>query len=188
MDTKVYFNVKGLGFPTGKIYKMYIWIEGHINNAGKYLDDNADLIRDQLKDVCHVHSIEHAYTTYTNSAHPEANYGEIVLEKEVSVTIAGKTKIKKNKVVKPVTDISKVDLPNIDKDDLTKLKQRIINELFKREHGLSDDVFNFYVINKDEISVEEAKQICEEHGGSVDMFLLKKRKLRKKVEEKISTT
>ena len=189
MDTKINFSVKGLGFPTGKIYKMHIWLEGYINMAGKYLDNNADHIRDQLKDVCHVHSIELGYITHANTAHPGEDYGDIILEKEVGVTVADKKykKNKKKKEPKPVTDIDKIDLPNIDDEDLKKLKNRIINEQFKRKHKLSDDVFYFYVTNKDEITVEEAKQICEEHG-SVDMFLLKKRKLRKKVEEKISTT
>ena len=51
MDTKVNFNVKALGFPTGKIYKMYIWLEGNYQNAGKYIDDHVDEIKDQIKEI-----------------------------------------------------------------------------------------------------------------------------------------
>jgi len=188
MDTKIYFNVKALGFPVGKIYKMYIWLEGNVSNSRKYIDDEVDNIKDQLKDVCVVHSIEHLYTTYTNTAHKDEEYGVVNVDSESNASTGTKTKTKTKKVEpKPVTDINKIDLPNIDKDDLVRLRIRTVNELFKREHSLSDDVFNFYLKNKDEITVDEAKQLCEEHG-SVDMFLLEKRKLRKMVEGKISTS
>jgi len=182
MDTKIVFKVKALGFPTGKIYQMYVWVKKNLNDAGKYIEEHSDEIRDSLKETMHIHSIEHSYTTYTNNKPENENFGDIVLEKELKI---GSKKIKKKKEVKPTSDIDKVDIRNIDDKDLGRLKQRIINELFKRKHDISDDVFNFYLVNKDEVTIEEAKKICEEHG-SVDMFLLKKREVRKKVEEKIS--
>ena len=185
MDTKIVFKVKALGFPTGVIYQMYVWLNGNINNAGKYIDNHVDEIKESLKDTMYVHSIEHNYTTYTNTKPENEHYGDIILDKEIKISTEKKLKTKKE--IKPVKDIAKIDLPNIDEKDLITLKQRIVNELFKREHKLSDDVFNFYLVNKDEITPEEAKKICEEHG-SVDMFLLKKREIRKKVKEKIKTT
>lgn len=187
MDTKVNFTVKALGFPTGKIYKMYIWMEGYVENAGKHIDNNVDDIKEQLKNTCVVHAIEFTHSTYTNMVHDGEDYGDIILEKEVSISKnAGKKKKEKKKKIeiKPITDISKIDLPNIDDDDLNRLRIRTINEIFKRKHKLSDDVFSFFIKNQDKITVEEAKQICEEHG-SVDLYLLEKRAVRKKVEEKI---
>ena len=183
MDTKLVFKVKALGFPTGEIYQMYVWVKGNLANAGKYIDDHADEIKESLKETMYIHSIEHYYTTYSNNKPEPEEFGDIILDKEIKI---GSKKSKKKKEVKPVTDINKVDLPNIDNKDLGRLKQRIVNELFKREHDLSGDVFSFFVANQDQISVEEAKRLCEEHG-SVDMFLLKKREVRKKVEEKISS-
>jgi hypothetical protein len=186
MDTKINFIVKASGFPTGKIYKMYIWLNGHVENAGKYIDNNADIIKEALKDVCVVHSIEFSYITYTNIEHKKEKYGDIILEKEIEIKTKEKTKKSKiDNVPKKVTDISKVDLPNIDDADLRTLRGRIGMELFKRDHKLSDEVYNFYMMNSEKITVEEAKKMCEEHNGSVDLFLLKKREVRKKVEEKI---
>ena len=183
MDTKIVFKVKALGFPKGKIYQMYVWLSGNIDKAGEYLDNHADEIKESLKDTMYVHSIEHSYTTFTNTKSGDEKYGDIILDKELKMN-SKKTKTKKE--VKPTTDISKIDLPNIDTDNLKKLRIRVVNELFKREHDLSDDVFSFFLKNQDKLSVEEAKTICEEHG-SVDLFLLEKREVRKKVEEKIYT-
>ena len=184
MDTKINFNVKALGFPRGKIYKMYIWVEGNCDNAGKYIDDRVDEIKEQIKDVCHVHSIELSYTTYTNYKHEDEKYGDIVLDKEIEIST--KDEKKKKVETKPVTDIKKIDLPNIDKDDLNTLKEKIDIELFKREHKLSDDVYNFYYVNMDLVSVDEAKEICKEHGAK-DLFFLRKREVRKKVEGLLTT-
>lgn len=183
MDARINFNVKGLGFPTGKIYKMYIWVED-INEPGKYIDSHADEIKEQLKDICVVHSIEHTYTSYINSVSSKRKYGDIVLDKTIDIPT---TKIEKNtnKVkIKYVTDIKKLDFPNIPKDDLKTLKDEVDTELFKREHDLSDDVYNFYIANMDLVDIEECKKICDKHGTS-DLYILRKKEVRKKIEEKV---
>jgi hypothetical protein len=184
MATKIVFKVKTLGFPKGVIYQMYVWLDGGVENAGEYITNHADEIKESLKTTMYVHSIEHCYTTYTNNKPVNENYGDIILDKEIEL---GDKKVKTKTEIKPITDITKVDLLNINTIDLTKLRGKIGEELFKRTHNLSDDVYQFYLNNMKTISVEEAKKICEEHGG-VDMFLLKKREIRKKVQEKISTT
>ena len=182
MDAKVTFTVKGLGFPFGKIYKMHVWLPNGTTRPGAWVDDNADKIKDYMDDLCIVHSIELNYVTWANTRTEDSEYEDIILESEKDATPSSK---KSKKVeTKPVTDIKKIDLPNIDKDDLNKLTEKIDIELFKRENELSDDVYNFWFVNQDLVSVDEAKEICKEHGAD-DLFLLRKMEIRKKVEEKV---
>lgn len=187
-DIKVSFEVKGLGFPIGKIYKLHVWLPDGTKNPGKWVDDHADKIKEELKSVCHVHSVQHKSTMWTNVRTDEEDYGDIILDSAVDATLADKSKKKKKKKEpKPVTDIRKIDLPNIDKEDLVKLKNEIETEFFKRDNELSDALYDFYMANVDLVSVDQAKEICKEHGTD-DLFLLRKREIRKIVEEKIQTT
>lgn len=186
MNAKVTFTVKGLGFPFGKIYKMHVWLPNETKRPGAWIDENADKIKDEMKDMCIVHSIELNYVSWSNTNPKNVDFGDLVLESEKDATPSSKKKSKKVET-KPVTDIKKIDLPNIDKDDLNKLKEKIDVELFKRENELSDDVYNFWFVNQDLVSVDEVKEICKEHGAD-DLFLLRKMEIRKLVEKKVPTT
>ena len=186
-DVKVNFVVQGLGFPIGKIYKLHVWLPSEIKNPGNWVDENADKIKKELRDTCHVHSIQHTSIVWTNSRNTKECCGDIILDSEKDATPSKREKSKSKKVeVKPVKDIRKIDIPNIDKDDLNKLQNKITTELFKRENELSDDVYDFWFVNQDLVSIDEAKTMCKEHGAK-DLFLPRKMEVRKKVEEKIQT-
>lgn len=187
MDTKIGFTVKGLGFPVGRIHKMYVWFEGQYPNPAKYIDDNVDKIKKELRDICHIHSIEYTHTTYSNTRTELEEYGSIILESVSDVSTTDKKKNKKKKTVKLVTDIRKLDLPNIPREDLSTLKDKVEIEFFKRDNELSDDVYDFFVANEDLVTIDEVKKIAE--SGSInDKFLLRKKEIRKQVELKILNT
>jgi len=184
-EVRINFIVKGLGFPVGKIYNLHVWLPAGTENPVKWVTDNADKIKSELRDTCHVYSIQHQSTVWTNSRTVSDKHGEIIIDSTVDATISG-DKEKKKKESKPVTDIRKIDLPNISKDDLNKLKTKIDIEIFKKENVLSDDVYDFFMANIDLVTVDEAKKVCEEYGTD-DIFILRKKEIRKKVKEKIST-
>lgn len=181
IDTRISFNVRGLGYPSGKIYKMCVWFNDKIDNPGKWVDEHVDEIKNQLKDVCYVHSIEHDFITYTNTRKKEEKYGDIILLNEKDAVTLTEKKDKKEKLV---TDIRKIDLPNIDKKDLNTLRDEIEIELFKRDNELSDEVYNFFKANEDLVTVEVAKETTDKHGTE-DLYFLRKKQVRKLVEEKI---
>jgi len=182
MDTRIAFKVKGLGFPSGQIYRMYIWFEGHKENAGKWVEDNSDNIKKQMETTCHVHSIEFEYVTYTNSHNKDEKYGDLILDK--TIRAIPKVKKTKNDPNSKVTKINRIDFPNIDSQDLRIIRYKARVELFKREHKISDAVYEFFKENKDLVTIEEVIKITDEYGAD-DLFLLKKRKIREQVEKKL---
>ena len=183
-EVKINFTVHGLGFPTGKILKLHVWLPDGIKSPTQWVDNNADIIRKELRDICHVHSIQHNCVMWTNSKKNTEEYGNIILDSEKNASPSNDTKTKAKTVeVKPLTDIRKIDLPNIDIKDLNKLKSKIDIEIFKRDNDLSDDVYDFYYVNEDLVTVDQAKNICKKHGSS-DLFFLRKREIRKHIKKK----
>jgi len=185
-EVKISFIVHGLGFPLGKVYRLHVWLPPQTQRPGSWVDDNADIIKQELRDVCHVHSIQHISVMWAPTRTNKEGYGDIILDSEKDASPANDKSKAKKAEEKLVKDIRKIDLPNIDKDDLNKLKGEIDIELFKKEHKLSDDVYNFWFVNQDLVSIDEAKDMCKEHGAN-DLFLPRKMEIRKKVEEKIQT-
>ena len=183
-EVKINFVVHGLGFPVGKVYKLHVWLPGDTKNAGKWVDKNADQIKKELRDTCHVHSIQHTSVMWTNIRTNQENYGDIILDSTKDASPSNDKSKSKSIEVKPVKDIRKIDLPNIDDADLNKLRGKINIELFKRQHKLSDAEYDFYMENTDLVGdISNLKKICDEYGTD-DKFILRKREVRKKIQEK----
>ena len=96
-DVKISFVVKGLGFPIGKIYKMHVWLPDGTKNPGKWVDENADRIKEEIKDICQVHSIQHYSTMWTNTRNDKEGFGDIILDSTVDATLSKILKRKRRK-------------------------------------------------------------------------------------------
>lgn len=180
-DTKAHLIVKTKDFPVGKIHNLHIWFSGNWKrkDINEKVNEKLDDIKSHMEKIGSVHSIEVTSVSYTNMSHPDEKYGDLILTKSSDAS--------PEKVVQKVVEkfnIRKIDLPNTPKEDLVELMDKIEIEFFKREHHLSDDVYNFFKENEDLVTLDEAKKYCEKHGAD-DVYVFRKMKVRELVNEKI---
>lgn len=179
---KFEFLIKTKSFPHGNIYRAVCWINEHMSFQAfkvNYLSEIKKAVKAEV-----IHSIDLSYLSYTNSAHDRVNeereLGKVFIRDKKEAGVKNKKTNTDSKG--PVTDVRRLDLPNISDEDLELLAVAVEDEKFKREHHMSDDAYDFYLLNQDIMSIEEAKEYCSTHSAK-DMYGFRKRKIREKLTE-----
>jgi hypothetical protein len=174
-NTKCYLFIKIKDYPIGKNLKCYVWFEGSVDikEIEKRVKDSL-ILSETYKDYA-IAEIRIVNSIMTNTKLKEdENFGEIILQSISNVFEGNPKKQKENKFT--FKDIKYSDLTDKELDDIDN---KLTTEIFKRQHKLSDSEYKFYMENKDEVGLNDVKEIYEKCGG--DIFKLRKSRIRENI-------
>lgn len=176
LNQRTHIDVQLKGYPHGGKVKCHIWTEKTWNK--KYLTNfvQAHLKLDGDLEGFIIHDILIKNTVHTNvRKRKEEDYKTIIIDSITYITMMKKDEKKKDEKKEEKTNLKKVTTYNQTDNDIKWLIQTLENELFMREHELSNDHFNFFT-NNEEITLENVKELFEKCDG--DIFKLRKNKIR----------
>lgn len=176
LDQRSHIEVQLKGYPHGRKVKCHIWTEK--NWSRKYLINfvNANLkLEDELEGFI-IHDVLIRNTVYTNvRKKKEEDYKTIIIDSITYITMRKKEDKKKDD---EKTNLKKVTTYNQTDDDIKWMIQTLNDELFMREHELSNDHFEFLTKNE-EVTTENVKELFDKCGG--DIFKLRKNRIRENI-------
>jgi hypothetical protein len=179
--TRVNLRIEIKDYPVGGILRMHFWMDG-IKTKGeaqptiiKEISNNRD-----FTDKYTINQILIDGLYYTSTKSDKEGFNIMVFDSFVKFSLP-KDKPKVDNKPKPPKKVTfnDINLFDIDNDELKKQINRIENELFKRKYFFSDDEYNFYNELKDNINVEDTKDLFKKYNG--DVFKYKKEKIREKL-------
>ncbi len=175
VDTKSFIEIRLKDYPVGRKLRCILWLEGMYekDQVEEYIKSNMVLIN-QFKDAV-IHEVKVFNSILTNCRKEEEKYGELIL---ISV-ITNYTASNKKKESEKKVDINSLKLHNYSVKEITKLKEKIDDELIMREYHLSDREYEFYKNNNDEVTLNSVKEIYEKCDG--DIFKLRKERIRENI-------
>lgn len=180
LDQRSHIEVQLKGYPHGRKVKCHIWTEKDWSK--KYL---TNFVKENLKlegelEGFIIHDILVRNTVYTNQRHKKnEDYDTIITDSITYITMRKKENKKKDDSKKEEkTNLKKVTIYNQTDDDIKWMIQTLNDELFMREHELSNDHFDFLSKNE-EVTLENVKELFEKCGG--DIFKLRKSKIRENI-------
>jgi hypothetical protein len=188
LDRNAYLDIQLAGYPHGVKLKCHIrteknWEKEDFSNFVKENFKISDLDDEYKKFV--LYDIFVRNIVYTNIKKVEEQYDVIIIDSILKTSIKKDNKKKedakkKEDTKEEKTNLKKVTTYNQTDDDIKWLIQTLNDELFMREHELSNDHFKF-LIDNEEITLENVKGLFDECEG--DIFKLRKRKIRDNIKE-----
>ncbi len=173
-DTKVFIEIQIKDFPAGKKIRCHFWLKGEGYSKAdmeKYVKENLSLY-EYYKD-CVIHDIKVFNPITTNTRKPTDEYGVVTMD-VITVLFSKETKKEDDK-----KNLRTLKLSDYKTEDIEYLNKKIYNELLMRRYDLNENEYNFYNINKDEVKIEDVKEVYKNCGG--DIYKLRKNKIRDRI-------
>jgi len=173
-DTKVFIELQIKDFPAGKKIKCHFWLKGEGYSKTyieKYIKENLSL--DEYYKNYVIHDIKVFNPITTNTRKSTDNYGVITMD---IITILFSKDTKKEEEKK---NLRTLKLSDYKTEDIEYLNKKIHIELLMRKYNFNDDEYKFYIANKDEVNIENVKEIYKKCSG--DIFKLRKNKIRENI-------
>ena len=176
-DTRVVLTVK----RENKTYLIHYWLDGK-----KQYDEVTTILNSNELKYKFIGLYGEDFTYFINSLSFEGkkplneNFKILYTDSTITSPKGISTTTPNHKVV----ESKDIDLNKMTDLELSNLKDRIDEILFKREHNFSDDEYEFYLENEDIIEVEKVKSFMSEYKN--DKFKIRKNRIRVKLTEMIS--
>lgn len=173
-NTKCYVLIKIKDYPIGKNLKCYVWFEGIVkNNEVENYVKNSMTLSETYKNYP-IADIKIVSTLATNSMKPEDKFGELILQSITNVYEGNPKKEKEKKYT-----IKDIDYSKLTDKEIEDIDRKINAEIFKRKHNLNDSEYKFYIANREEVDINNVKEIYEKCDG--DIFKFRKERIRENI-------
>lgn len=178
VDTKTFLEIRTKDYPVGKKLRCVLWLEGMYEKEQieEYIKSNL-ILNEHFKDIV-IHDIKIFNTVLTNCRKEEEKYGELILISSIT-TFPSTKNDNENKKDKKV-ELSSLKLHNYSDKELNNLKDKINDEFIMREYKFSNDEYDFYKKNIEEVKLSEVKELFAKCDG--DIFKLRKEKIRENLQ------
>lgn len=174
-NTKCYLLIQIKDYPIGKNIRCYTWFEGVMKEKEILEFIKNSLTLSETYNKYTIHDIKVVSILMTNSMESSEKFGELVLLSINNVFEGNSKKPKKEKELS-LKDIKYSELTD---KEIEEIDRKLNIEIFKRRNKLNDKEFNFYMENKNEVALDNVKEIYEKCGG--DIYKLRKDKIRENI-------
>ena len=171
VDTRVNITLRKTNSTNIVTYTLHTWLQSKVSEENARRLVNGVNMKNHIKKFLGTSDYSIDNVVYVNNKPDSHEYYGIFIDSVEHTPLSKKSEIIDNKNFDDLTD-----------EELLNLKDRIDEVLFKREHGLTDEEYSFYLENEDIVKLEDVKTLYLIY--KVDKFKIRKLRIKKILTEK----